>query len=173
MWTCTWMSFTYHTFTSLPLVHTSNPDFLRRCLWLCFLLIRESSHSGNHRAPWLPNSTSSRFLNFTDPRFRGFTGSWLRVFTSLLLRSFTGLRFQIFAHSRLRSFVGSRFQIFASSIFLKTYFTNFINLNVSRVTRFPEFPNTDCPLPLRGRSARPRQRHLCPVASSLGFHPHL
>jgi hypothetical protein len=25
---------------------------------------------------------------------------------------------------------------------LKTYFTNFINLNVSRVTGFPEFPNT-------------------------------
>jgi hypothetical protein len=28
-----------------------------------------------------------------------------------------------------------------SSLFLKTYFTNFINLGVSRVTGFPEFPN--------------------------------
>jgi hypothetical protein len=30
----------------------------------------------------------------------------------------------------------------------------------------------DCLPPLRGRSAWPRQRHLCPVASSLGFHSH-
>jgi hypothetical protein len=28
-----------------------------------------------------------------------------------------------------------------SSLFLKTHFTNFINLDVSRVTGFPEFPN--------------------------------
>jgi hypothetical protein len=142
MWTRTWMSFTSHTFTSLPLVHTPNPDFFRRRLWLCFLLIRESSDSGNLRAPWIPNSTCSRFPNFTDLRFRGFASSWLWVFTSSLLRSFAGSRFQIFAHSRLWSFVGSRFQIFASSIFLKTYFTNFINLDISRVTGFPEFPNT-------------------------------
>jgi hypothetical protein len=27
-------------------------------------------------------------------------------------------------------------------IFLKTHFTNFINLDVSRVSGFPEFPNT-------------------------------
>jgi hypothetical protein len=26
-------------------------------------------------------------------------------------------------------------------MFLKTHYTNFINLNVSRVTGFPEFPN--------------------------------
>jgi hypothetical protein len=29
-----------------------------------------------------------------------------------------------------------------SSMFLKTHFTNFINLDISRVTGFPEFPNT-------------------------------
>jgi hypothetical protein len=29
MRTHTWMSFTSHIFTSLPLVHTPNPDFLR------------------------------------------------------------------------------------------------------------------------------------------------
>jgi hypothetical protein len=29
-----------------------------------------------------------------------------------------------------------------SSLLLKTYITNFINLDVSRVTGFPEFPNT-------------------------------
>jgi hypothetical protein len=38
--------------------------------------------------------------------------------------------------------MSSRFQIFASSLLLKTCITNFINLDVSRVTGFPEFPNT-------------------------------
>jgi hypothetical protein len=38
--------------------------------------------------------------------------------------------------------VTSRFQIFASSCLLKTYITNFINLDVSRVTGVAEFPNT-------------------------------
>jgi hypothetical protein len=167
------MSFTPNTFTSLPLVHTLNPYFLRRRLWLCFLLVRESPRSGNLRASWLPNLTSSRLPNFTNSRFHDFAGSWRRVFTSSR-RSFAGSRFQIIAHSRLRGFassrfqiftglrlwgfVGSRFQIFAgswlwgfagprfqiivSSMFLKTHHMNFINLDVSRVTGFPEFPNT-------------------------------
>jgi hypothetical protein len=38
--------------------------------------------------------------------------------------------------------MSSRFHIFASSLLLKTYFTNFINLDVLRVTGFPKFPNT-------------------------------
>jgi hypothetical protein len=155
MWTCTCMSFTSHTFTSLPLVHTQNSDFLRRRLWLCFLLVRESSHSGNLRAPWLPNLSSSRLPNFTDSRFHDFAGSWLRVFTSSRLRGFAGSWLRVFTSSRLRGFVGSRLRIiarsrllgFASSLFLKTYFTNFMNLDVSRVTGFPEFPNSLTGLP--------------------------
>jgi hypothetical protein len=151
------MSFTSHTFTSLPLVHTSNLDFLRRRLLLGFSLIRESPHSGNLHAPRLPNLTSSRFLNFTDSRFHGFVGSRLRVFTGSRLRSFAGSRFRVFANLQPRSFAGSRFQIFASlrlqsfagsrlqiftgSRFLKTHFTNFMLLDASRVTGFPEFPN--------------------------------
>jgi hypothetical protein len=167
------MSSTSHTFTSLPLVHTLNPDFLRRHLWLCFLLVRESSRSGNLRAPWLPNLTFSRFPNFTDSRI-----SWLcRFMASSLyefatpklrrfkipdhrvlatprlrrfkipdiarsrLRDFAGSRFQAIVRSRLWDFAGSGLQIVASSLLLKTYFTNFINLDVSRVTGFPEFPN--------------------------------
>jgi cell shape-determining protein MreC len=55
----------------------------------------------------------------------------------LRFRSFTGSGFQIFA--------GSRFLIFAGSRLLKTYFTNFIKLGVSRVTGFPELPNTPLP----------------------------
>jgi hypothetical protein len=143
MWTHTWMSFTSHTFTSLPLVHTPNPDFLRQRLWLGFLLVRESPHSGNFHMPWLPNlgvqripefrrlpiswpRTSSqvrdlrsfaglRLQIFTGSRLPSFAGSRLQIFASSRLRSFAGSRFQIFASSRLRSFAGSRFQIFASS----------------------------------------------------------
>jgi hypothetical protein len=62
-----------------------------------------------------------------------FAGPGLRIFASSWFRSFTGSRFQIFAGSRFLSFAGSRL--------LKTYFTNFIKLDVSRVTGFPEFPN--------------------------------
>jgi hypothetical protein len=39
--------------------------------------------------------------------------------------------------------VDSRLQIFVSSLPLKTCITNFINLDVSRVTGFPEFPNRE------------------------------
>jgi hypothetical protein len=101
------MSFTSHIFTSLLLVHTLNPDFLRRQLWLCFLLVRECSRSGNLQAPWLPNSSSIIFPNFTDSR-----SSWLRRFMTLSLHEFatSGLsRFKIpshhaFAILRLREF---------------------------------------------------------------------
>jgi hypothetical protein len=168
------MSFTSHTFTSLPLVHTLNPDFLRQQLWLCFLLVRESPRSGNLHVPWFPNSSSIRLPNFTDSWFHDFTGSWLRVFTSSRFRGFAGSRPRIIARSRLqgfacswlrviarsrhqgfacswlRVFTGSRFRGFAdsrlwitaNSLFLKTHFTNFMNLDVSRVTGFPEFPNS-------------------------------
>jgi hypothetical protein len=153
------MSFTSHTFTSLPLVHTSNPNFLRRRLWLGILLIRESPHSGNLHAPWLPSSNFSKFPNFADFRFRGFAGSWLRVFTcsrpqglrgfkipdlhKFATPSFVGPGLRIFASSRFRSFTGSRFQIFTGSRFLITHFTNFVKLDVSRVTGFPKFLNTN------------------------------
>jgi hypothetical protein len=73
---------------------------------------------------------------------RGFTGTRFPIFTSSRLPSFAGPGLRVFASSRFRSFADSRFQIFAGSGFLKTYFTNFVKLDVSRVTGFPEFPNT-------------------------------
>jgi hypothetical protein len=85
------MSFTSHIFTSMPLVHTLNPDFLRRHLWLCFLLVRESPRSGNLHVPWFPNSSSIILPNFTDSR-----SSWLCRFMALSLYEF--------ATSRLRGF---------------------------------------------------------------------
>jgi hypothetical protein len=152
MWTCTRMSFTSYTFTSLPLVHTLNPDFLGRRLWLCFSQVRESPRSRNLLPSCLPNLTSRRLPNFMisqvhgvgSSRIRDFGASSVRDSRSLHVRDFGGFagsRFQIFAHSRLRSFASSRFQIFVSSVFLKTHYTNFIYLDVSRVTSFPEFPN--------------------------------
>jgi hypothetical protein len=198
VWTYTWMSFTSHTFTSLPLVHTPNLDFLRWSLWLGLLLIHESPHSGSLHTLRPPNSNFGRLLNFADFRFRDFAGSWLRELcgskTSDLRKSATselrrfeipdlrksatseirrfeipdlrkfkipelrGLKFPDLRRfkipelrrsraSDLRKFTTSelhRFKIpdFASSSFLKTHSTNFIRLDVSRVTDFPEFPNT-------------------------------
>jgi hypothetical protein len=140
MWTHTWMSFTSHIFTSLPLVHTQNPDFLRQHLWLSFLLIRESPHSGNLHTPRLPNSNFSGFPNSADSLFHGFADSWLQVFTGSRPQELRRFKVQIFTGSRLRSFAGSRFEIFASSRlqsfagwrFVKTHFTNFVKLDVSR-----------------------------------------
>jgi hypothetical protein len=107
VWTHTQMSFTSHIFTSPPLVHTLNPDFLRRQLGLCFFLVRESPCSGNLHVPWLPNSSSIILPNFTDSR-----SSWLCRFMALSLYEFATSklrRFKIpshhaFATPRLREF---------------------------------------------------------------------
>jgi hypothetical protein len=85
----------------------------------------------------------SRLQIFASSQLRSFVGSRFQIIASLQLRSFAGSRLQIFAGSQLRSFAGSRFQIFACSRILKTHFTNFIKLDVSRVTGFLEFPNND------------------------------
>jgi hypothetical protein len=156
------MSFTSHIFTSLPLVHTLSADFLRWQLWLCFFLVRESPCSWNLHAPWPPNSSSIIFPNFTDSR-----SSWLRRFMALSLHEFATSRlrkFKIPSHRAFatpwlrefgtpdhRAFASPRLresQIFASSLLLKTCITNFINLDVSWVTCFPEFPNN--PVATRG-----------------------
>jgi hypothetical protein len=74
--------------------------------------------------------------------FKGFTGSRFQSFTGSRLRSFASSRFQIFTGSRPQSFAGSIFQIFIDSTSLKTYLMNFVKPDISRVTDFPEFPNT-------------------------------
>jgi hypothetical protein len=93
----------------------------------------------------------SRFRAIARSRFRGFESSGV----------------QSTARSRLRDFVSYRLQIFVSSLPLKTCITNFINLDVSRVTGFPEFPNTspsgkqvdsDDPIPRTFRSFS-KKRH--------------
>jgi hypothetical protein len=104
------------------------------------------------------------------PEVRGFAGSWLWVFTNSRLQGFAGPRFraiacsrfrgfessrvQSTAHSRLRDFVSSRLQIFVSSLPLKTCIANFINLDIPRVTGFPEFPNSRLRAPHLSCSSR-------------------
>jgi hypothetical protein len=100
-------------------------------LLLCLLIIVVSL-SLRYNSYFLGRSASSSPLLFlAGSRLRGFESSG----------------FQTTASSRLRDFVSSIFQIFASSLLLKTYVTNFINLDVSRVTGFFEFPNTCLPNP--------------------------
>jgi hypothetical protein len=73
----------FHTFTSPPLVHTSNPDFFRWRLWLGLLLIPEASfmqiliHQGLRIWDSLifPKFASSWLHRFV--RFPKFADSWL------------------------------------------------------------------------------------------------
>jgi hypothetical protein len=60
------------------------------------------------------------------------------------LRGFADSRFQGLGSSQVRDFGASQIQdsrSFTGSRFLKTHFTNFVKLDVSRVTGFPKFPN--------------------------------
>jgi hypothetical protein len=84
----------------------------------------------------LQGSINTTSLDLFSPNSVVFNSSSVQMIKPCLLnlRSFAGSRFQIFASSRLRGFACSRF--------LKTHFTNFIITDVSRVTGFPEFPNT-------------------------------
>jgi hypothetical protein len=122
--------------------------------------------------PELRRLLISRLRRFMTPSLHRFATSWLyrfkipdphkfttpsfacpglQIFTSSRFWSFTSLRFQILAGSRFLSFAGpglqistsSRLRRFAGSRLMKTYFTNFIKLGVSRVMGFPEFPNSD------------------------------
>jgi hypothetical protein len=92
-----------------------------------------------------PKFVALQVHGFESLRIRDFgalAGSRFRAITRSRLRGFEGSGLQITAHSRLQNFVSSSLQIFASSLPLKSCITNFINLDVSRVTGFYEFPNT-------------------------------
>jgi hypothetical protein len=88
---------------------------------------------------------TSELRRFEIPDLRKFATSGLRRFKILDLHKFgtSGLRrFKDSRSSQVHDFGASRFQIFAGSRFLKTHFTNFIQIDVSRMTGFPEFPNS-------------------------------
>jgi hypothetical protein len=152
MWTHTWMSFSSHTFTSLPLVHTLNPDFLGRQLWLCFSLVREFPCS------WLQNQTSDRFLNFPLLKFvtspvrdsrlshvHDSESSQVQDSWKSRIRDPEASPVRDSWKSHVRDSEASRIQDSWKSRMLcpwKTHHKNFVKLDVSRVTGFPEFPNT-------------------------------
>jgi hypothetical protein len=102
---------------------------------------RPPSYSRISQIPEVRGSAGSWLCVFTNSRLRGFASSRFQAIACSRLRGFESSGFQTTALSRLRDFVSSRFQIFASSLLLKTCITNFINLDVSRVTSFPEFPS--------------------------------
>jgi hypothetical protein len=159
------MSFTSHTFTSLRLVHTPNPEFWGNVFdlassWFASLLFIETSTRHNLRI-WssvdfwisqIPVPDLRRFATsglckfkiqiFADSRLQGFAGSRFQIFAGSRLQGFAGSRFQIFIDSRLRGFAGSRFQIFIDSTSLKTYFMNFVKPDVLRVTDFSWIPKS-------------------------------
>jgi hypothetical protein len=98
MWTHTRMSFSSHIFTSLPLVHTSNPDFLGRQLWLCFLPVREFS----------VRDFQNRLL--ADSRISTLRSSWLRWFEIPAFRKFMTPRLRRFVIPESRMFATPKFR---------------------------------------------------------------
>jgi hypothetical protein len=127
------MSFTSHTFTSLRLVHTPNPEFWGNVFdlassWFASLLFIETSTRHNLRI-W--SSVDFWISQIPVPDLRRFATSGLCKF-----------KIQIFADSRLQGFAGSRFQIFIDSTSLKTYFMNFVKPDVLRVTDFSWIPKS-------------------------------
>jgi hypothetical protein len=162
MWTHTRMSFPPYTFTSLPLVHTLNPDFLGPQLWLCFsrdswmsspeiselrlLQIPEVALASQQvRAcpcAWVPNRVFIRFPNRQNSEVRTING-WdsglphVHDSASSPNQDSRTLHIREFETPQVPDFRESRIPCS-----WKTYFENSVKLDVSRVTGFPEFPNS-------------------------------
>jgi hypothetical protein len=122
MWTHTWMSFTSHTFTSLPLVHTLNPDFwgnvfdLASC-WFANLLFMEAflrhnlriSPSVDFRISQILVQDLLRFVTLVLRRFATSGASQVKIpdlrrFATSGLRRFKIPDLRRFATSGLRKF---------------------------------------------------------------------
>jgi hypothetical protein len=156
------MSFSYNIFTNLPLVHTQNPDFLGQQLWLCFFV---GSWMSSRVTPELgprqiPESAfaSLQFVNVfsrdsrtgspTDSRISRsskFAPSPARGSGLLHVRDSTSSPNHDPRTSYIREFEVSQVLGLRKSWVpcpWKTSLKNFVKPNVSRVTGFPEFPNT-------------------------------
>jgi hypothetical protein len=111
------MSFTSHTFTSLPLVHTPNPDFWGNVFDLASsrfasLLFIETSRHHNLRI-WF--SIDSRISHIPVPDLRRFEIPYLHRFATSEVRRFEILDLHRFRTSRLRRFETSDLRRFATS----------------------------------------------------------
>jgi hypothetical protein len=156
MWTHTWTSFTSHTFTSLPLVHTSNPDFWGNVFdlvsyWFTSLLFIETLTCHNLRIWSSVDSRISQIPDFRisqiqDSRFsqvRDFRALQVQDSRSSQVRDFRASQVQDSRSSQVRDFRASQVQDSRSSqylITLKTHFMNLVKLDVLRVTCFPWIP---------------------------------
>jgi hypothetical protein len=88
---------------------------------------------------------ASQVQDSRSSHIRDFGASQVQDSRSSHIRDFEALQVQDSRSSHILHFeasAGSRFQIFVNSVFLKSHYMNFIYLDVSRVTGFPEFPNT-------------------------------
>jgi hypothetical protein len=156
------------SFTSLPLVHTLNPDFLGLQLWLCFsrdswMSPPETSELGLLQIPevaltsqqvracpraWAPNRVFIRFPNRQISEIRTIN-SWDSGLPHVHDSASSPNRTESSSDSRIlhiREFGTSQVPDFRESrvpCSWKTYFENSVKLDVSRVTGFPEFPNSD------------------------------
>jgi hypothetical protein len=101
MWTHTRMSFPSHTFTSLQLVHTLNPDLLGWQLWLCFSLIREFPVQ-DFRSSWLCRFEILDFRMFMIPMIHRFKIPENRMFVTPRLRGPKIPENRLFVTLRLR-----------------------------------------------------------------------
>jgi hypothetical protein len=114
----------FHTFTSLPLVHTLNPDFLKLRLWLGFPQIPESfTHNSRISGVWTHNFASSLI-----PELCGFKIPDLRRFDHPATVS--------------RFTRNSQIQLLFSHIIWKLISWNPANPTLRGCKVFPEFPNT-------------------------------
>jgi hypothetical protein len=124
MWTHTWMSFTSHTFTSLPLIHTSNPNFCGNIFdlassWFASLLFIETFMRHNLRIWslvdfWISQIPILEFHRSRIPDFLRFVTSGLCRFKIPNLHRFTTPGLRGFKISDLRRFATSglrRFKI--------------------------------------------------------------
>jgi hypothetical protein len=119
------------------------------------MFTRPIPEQGLHQIPELavPRNSGNRQLRF-------------RASARLRLHLLAELGFPNSARSRVRDFTGYRLPRIANSLLLKTYFENFVKLSVSRVTGFPEFPNSRLLFPRGHRVGRRRNQWDVPFAAS-------
>jgi hypothetical protein len=132
------MALGLHEFATSELHLFETPD---RCTFATL----EASQVQDSRSSHIRDFGASQVQDSRSSHIRDFGASQVQDSRSSHIRDFEALQVQDSRSSHILHFeasAGSRFQIFVNSVFLKTHYMNFIYLDVSRVTGFPEFPNT-------------------------------
>jgi hypothetical protein len=121
MWTHTRMSFSSNIFTSLPPVHTQNPDFLGRQLWLCFFADswippRMTSELDSRQIPESAVLRSSCLCQFEVPSFRVFMTPGLHRSKTPEIRTFANPKLRRFQIAENREFLAPKKHISRTSL---------------------------------------------------------